>query len=319
MAAQTRRATLRVALPDVLPDGIAPGGVAPGDAGLDAVAEVFFRPDCAPRALLFCLPGGGMHRRYFDLHGFSFADEMTARGALVVTLDYPGTGEATRPADGYGLTAWVLVEAAQVAWTAVRAALAEGRVDAALPATGDLPSIGVGHSMGGMLTILQQHRHAPHAGLALLGFSTAGLPHYLTAAARAHIAAPGWRADTPALARAQFGTAYLDVPRAAAEGEAARALAAAADLVLATPAAHAMVPGNVAAEAAAIDRPVFLAVGERDMTGPPERLPGMFAGSRAVSLHVMAGAGHHPFVAKSAADFYAALADWLATTYPETV
>lgn len=289
-----------------------------GGVPLDAVAEVHVRPDRAPRVLLFCLPGGGMNRRYFDLRGFSFVDEMTARGAAVVTLDYPGTGEAVRPADGFGLTAWVLAEAAQAAWVRVREALAPGAIDTMPPGLADLPSIGVGHSMGAMLTILQQHRHAPHAGLALLGFSTAGLPHYLTEGARAQVAEPGWRDDTPALAQAQFGTAYLNVPRPAAEGDAARALAEAADLVLATPASHAMVPGNVAAEAAAIACPVFLAVGERDLTGPPEHLPGMFAGSKAVSRHVMAGAGHHPFVAKTAGAFYAALADWLATTYPET-
>src|SRR6185312_7250360 len=109
--------------------------------------------------VLYCLPGGGMSRRYFDLDapGFSMAEHLAAQGFVVVTIDHPGVGESPPPDDPWTLTPDVVADAA--------AAVAE--LDAQL---GGIP-IGVGHSMGGMLTVTVQARHRPYAGLGLLGYA----------------------------------------------------------------------------------------------------------------------------------------------------
>ena len=57
-------------------------------------------------AVLFCFPGGGMSRRYFDLAapGYSFAEYACERGFTVITVDHPGVGDSDAPDDGWTLT-----------------------------------------------------------------------------------------------------------------------------------------------------------------------------------------------------------------------
>ena len=55
----------------------------------------------------------------------------------------------------------------------------DGTVTPELPALPELVSVGVGHSMGAMLTVEQQATHRTHTALALLGFGNRGLPDLL--------------------------------------------------------------------------------------------------------------------------------------------
>ena len=80
------------------------GELLPGEGVLSVAADIFLPVDvpAAPVAL-FCLPGGGMNRAYFNLRGaggFSFAAHLAARGFIVVTLDHLGVGDSSRPQDG---------------------------------------------------------------------------------------------------------------------------------------------------------------------------------------------------------------------------
>jgi pimeloyl-ACP methyl ester carboxylesterase len=145
----------------------------------------------------------------------------------------------------------------------------------------------------------------------LLGFSTRGLPEVLTDEEKA-MAAREVRSDADyrRLAQARFGAGLADI-NTRMGGSAA--LAEAAGPLLTVSAMQSMLPGNIARQAAAIDVPVFLAVGDRDIAGRPERIPAAFSAAPDVRLHVMKNAGHHPFVAASAGAFYAALADWVAS------
>lgn len=283
-------------------------------AMLHAAVDVFL-PNTPPRAVLYCLPGGGVNRQYFDLQGdgHSFAAAMLARGHIVVTIDHIGVGDSDEPQDRFQLTSVLLAQANASACRQVEAGLADGSLCPGLPAQPPLPSFGVGHSMGAMLTVLQHAADPMHAGLALLCFSTRGLPEYLSADAReAATGADGGRARAEEFARAFFqGDPRQQAPRQEPTTPASIALAPVQDKMLQTSALTSMLPNNVGPEAASITVPVLLALGERDIAGRPHRIPQAFPASRDIVLHINPQAGHHPFVGTARAMFFARIAEWL--------
>jgi pimeloyl-ACP methyl ester carboxylesterase len=309
------------------------GVTLPGGAPLRIAVEVR-----APRqaslgpapVVLVCLPGGGMNRRFFDLMpsgdaasdiSFSFARQMAGRGFIVVFIDHLGVGESDRPEDGYLLTPERLVQANQSALQQVLAGLRAGSLLADLPPLPELVSIGVGHSMGAMLTLLQQAAHQPYAGLALLGFSTRGMPEYLIPEAKALAGdTQALRAGLVRLAKATFCVPYPEVKPsaqsnslfagAAAEPRGVEAIKAARDRMLPVTAFLSMLPGNVAPEAAQIEVPLFLALGERDIAGPPHQIPAAFPKSRDLSLHILPESGHSHFLFPARTGLFNRLAGW---------
>jgi pimeloyl-ACP methyl ester carboxylesterase len=289
----------------------------PGEPRLWMTVEVNAPgPDRAPSAALFCTPGGGMNRRYFDLtvEGCSLTQAMTARGMFVIALDCLGVGESSQPENGFAITADLLAKCNQIAVTQIVQALRNGLLDPALPPYPSLVSIGLGHSMGAMLTILQQVAYAPHTALVLLGFATRGLPEYLNDAERQAAEQPDWSGQIECLARDRFGgRGYFPAAIASRKGSAAAAaLLRAQDHVLATPAMQSMMPGNVSEDAARIDVPIFLALGERDMTGPVDLAVQCYPSCRDLTLHIVRDAGHHPFIAPGTADLFDRLGVWMA-------
>jgi pimeloyl-ACP methyl ester carboxylesterase len=295
----------------------------PGEAELQVAVEILVPREPLPLALV-CVPGGAMNRRYFDLRApgldsYSFALQMVDRGFIVVLVDPLGVGESSRPADGFALTTELLARANAHAVQAVLSRLREGHALPGLAPIPGLASVGVGHSMGAMLTIVQQAQEGRHKGLAILGFSTRGLPEYLGA----EVAALGReeaRARLPELARRQFREPYPSIPRSAegatlyagkrAESAGIEAIKAARERLLAVPAFQSMLPGNVAPEAAAIEVPVYVAVGELDMTGPAADVPRAFPRSWAVTLEVLPQAGHAHFIFPARGQLFDTLARW---------
>ncbi|TAM12595.1 MAG: alpha/beta fold hydrolase [Nevskiaceae bacterium] len=301
----------------------------PGAAagGIAASAWLPAEPERA-RFVLACLPGGYMNRHYFDLvppndtgNGtYSFAAQMTARGHVVVALDHPGIGASTPVEDGYALTPEVVAQADVNAIAAVMARLRTGTLADGVPPMPELRSIGVGHSMGAMLTVLLQARFRFHAGVALLGFSTRGLARFLPTATRT-LPYAEQRARLVALARSYFVTPWPALQPGAggaelygsarAERAGVAALRGALDRLLPVPAYLAMVAGNVAPEAAQIDVPVFLGVGDRDLTGPPAEIPAAFPAAPNVELEVLPETGHSHFLFPSRARLFGRLDGWL--------
>ena len=295
----------------------------PGEGELQVAVELFVPADALPLALV-CLPGGAMNRRYFDLRApgldsFSFALQMAQRRFIVVLIDPLGVGESSRPADGYALTTDVLARANARAVDAVLARLREGHAAPGLSPIPDLVSVGVGHSMGAMLTIVQQAEFRQHAAVAILGFATRGLPEYVGPEV-AKLDPAEARRRLPELARKQFREPYPSIPRSAegatlyagakAESAGIEAIKAARERLLPVPAFQSMLPGNVAPEAAAIDVPVFLALGELDMTGPPGEVPKAFAGSPQVTFELLPQTGHAHFLFPARVQLFDALARW---------
>ena len=305
------------------------GVTLPGEGALEVAVEIIAPdfpspsgrrwpegPDEAAPIALVCLPGGAMTRRYFDLQApgddsFSFARQMAARGFICVLIDPLGVGESSRPADGYALSAEVLAQANARATDAALASLGTG-----------IKSIGVGHSMGAMLTILQQAQFHPHAAIAVLGFSTRGLPEYLVGEAKALAASDphAARREVARLAKAMFREPYPSIGKSSdgsqlyaglhADPAGIQAIKAARERLLPVPAVLSMLPGNVAPEASRIDVPVFVGLGELDMAGSPLEAPKAFTRSPAVTLHVMPQAGHSHFLFAVRSGLFDALALW---------
>lgn len=300
------------------------GVTLPGEGALHVVVEIRQpAPDIAKPVALVCLPGGAMNRRFYDLYAtdgsadamsFSFARQMAARGFTVVMPDYLGLGGSDKPADGYALTPERLTQA--------NAHVLAQVLDELRAREPRLITVGIGHSMGAMMTVLQQSHHRPHAALALLGFSTRGLPEYLSPEAR-ELAAQGSdavRARLIELSR-RFFTAPYPVIKAGESGglyagskadpRAAAVIRPAAEPLLPVPAFLSMLPGNVAPEAAQVDVPVFLGVGELDIAGPPQDIPAAFAASPQVSLHIWPATGHSHFLFASRTQQFETLAAWI--------
>lgn len=318
-AAAARRTTSQVVEIDT--------NVRVGDAAIRVICEVHWPEN--PRnsgAILFCTPGGGVSRRYFSLRDpearpgpamfdepFNFTRAMTRAGHVVIVIDPVGVGESTRPADGYALTSDLVAEVNHLTLEQVLGHLRRGDLAAELKAMRNWPIVGIGHSAGAMLTALQQDRYRDFSALILLCFGARGLPAYADEVYRAILAA-GFptQAQIGDFARRMFGGAgYTDLPPHSVDSPAARALQQAVDRVVAPVAAHAMTPGNVARELAGIDVPVFLAVGERDMTGPPEQMINDYPSCPKLALTVVRNAGHHVFVSALSRQLNSAISRWI--------
>jgi pimeloyl-ACP methyl ester carboxylesterase len=136
--------------------------------------------------VVFAIPGGTYHRRYWDLHppgrtGYSQAEWMADRGVIFVASDYLGGGDSSRPDDGDFMTLEVAADAAHSLHQRIRDELEAGSVDAQLAPVTDGTYIGLGQSLGGFITMIQQAKYADYAGIAILGASPiliAHIPHH---------------------------------------------------------------------------------------------------------------------------------------------
>lgn len=296
-----------------------------GETASSIEAEVIWPEVITQQAVFFCIPGGGMNRQFFDLpvegdDSFSFALQMAARGFVTVLIDPPGIGGSDRPEDGHALTPERLADILARCSAQIISDLREGSVEG-LQAMPGLDAIGLGHSMGAMLTVLLQAQQPNYAALALLGFGTQGLPQFLSVEAKALIDdVDAWREVLPAMARRVFPKPYpvmhADGGEAGifgsthADPAAVQALKAANDVMLPVPAFMSLFPGNVAPEAAAVTVPVYLALGERDLIREPEAVPASFAGSANVQLQILPETGHSHFLFPAREQLFDGLAEW---------
>jgi pimeloyl-ACP methyl ester carboxylesterase len=267
---------------------------------------------CPAPKLLVCLPGGGVNRCYFDMRDgdddrFSFARAMTAAGHVVAMIDPPGAGDSDTIEDPFQLTV-----ATQMPL------LARAVEEVRRQGFGKLPAIGVGHSAGGMLTgALQAHSRCFDA-VALLCFGAGGLPQHLpgkwldAAAANRDAAYEA----IPDFARAHYRRPTFETQFREGDSAASRALQAVRTPTLAAVSLQVMTPANIARELAEIEVPVFTALGERDMLGPPSLLGQAYAACPDFTQVVVAGAGHHIFLVDNAQQLFARFTSWLESIDP---
>jgi pimeloyl-ACP methyl ester carboxylesterase len=271
-------------------------GAVPGLPGDAELAMTVHLPDGRPPALLvFAYPGGALGRGYFDIEfagytGYSQARHLTARGIGLVAVDHLGVGDSSPVPDRAHQTIETLADANAAAVAEFCRRWRDGDLAADLAGAGLPRLVGLGHSMGACLLIAEQARQRCFEGLAVLGFSARHTAYPAPAGGgvldvrfpsrgQDPVASPPSRSFTRAEKRHTYF--YDDVPAPLVDAD----LDAELGPPSGTSAAGAHVPwrsrtrpecastmcspGVVANEAAMIDVPVLVGIGERDVIADP--------------------------------------------------
>ena len=135
------------------------------------------RPADVPQAPIVCfaLPGATYSRKYFmlELPGAERGGQAAwhaRRGWIFVAIDHLGVGESSLPEPSKLIFKNVAATNHAVVEEVLRR-LASGSLAADFPAITKPVVLGMGQSMGGCLTVIQQARHASYDAIAILGFS----------------------------------------------------------------------------------------------------------------------------------------------------
>lgn len=272
-------------------------------------------PVAQPRAVLVCWPGGSYSRAYWDFHvdgrdGYSFAQHLVARGFTVVAVDPLGVGESSRPQDVDLVTLETMTDAATDAVRQLRERLAPEGV----------PVIGIGHSLGGCLSLVEQARHGSYDAVANLGFTHGAKPIH---APDSTGPSPEARAIAVEHAKAFFGddwdAGYARAPREPNHAwlhdpdVPADVIAADDRQASAWPRQSyvgALLAGHSASYAADVSSPVFVAFGEHDVPERPHDDIGYYGASGDVTLMVLPASAHCHNFAGTRALLWDRLADW---------
>ena len=263
-------------------------------------------PGPGPVPVLYCQAGGGCSTPYFDLQvpgrpGYSMAEAMVRTGAVVVAVDHLGLG-ASDAHDLFAVTPTLLAACHDLVATEVLDRLVRGTVAEGVGPVADPFLVGVGHSMGAMLTAVQQGRHGTFGALVLLGHGI-GLPEVLTPDELA-VAGPDLVSvehEIVRLATLRFGPDSPVESRKPARGhffapdvpdEVRAAFGAQAVPTLPVGGLTSMIPHATDHEKAAIEVPVFLAFGDDDLVDDYLGTAAAFTACRDLALYVLADSGH---------------------------
>ena len=304
----------------------------PCEIALGVVLPAAFPAGQTPVALC-CLPGGYLTRRYWDLEAegddsYSFAAFMAARGFVVLCVDHLGSGESTKPEDGYAVTLDRVVEANQCAIASVLDQLRAGRFAPGVPPLPGLVSVGVGHSMGSFLGVAQQARFESHAALALYSYSNRGLPELLSKDELEIAQDPTavWK-RLPEWVERRFGSPYPQVSRqhagaseaafgtGSAEGAGVAALRKCGTNLVAQPGLLTLYPGGYAPFSEDVTCPVFVATGDGDLS-PRSDADGAFPNAVEVVDYLLEDSRHAHNVARTRQRLWARTARWVRSVVP---
>jgi pimeloyl-ACP methyl ester carboxylesterase len=268
----------------------------------------------APLALMVCVPGGGMNRRYFDLPTptgepeASFACALVAHGFAVAVVDPLGVGESTVPRDPYLVDVDLQAVAHSDVCRQLLSGLRDGTLAPSWPLLPDIRSVGVGHSLGAMMTVVQQAKTPIHSGLVLYGFHTFGQPEHVPAPDAA--LDPAWvRTHMPELVRARHPEPYFTLNPPATKQRVSAAVAMQPLLMMA--ALSSTIPDLIAADAAAISVPIMLVFGDKDLNMRPHKAPAAYTGCIDLSLLVLKDTKHNHFIYPSRTLMFAQVAKWM--------
>ena len=255
------------------------------------------RPD-AP--VLVAMPGAGYNRRYFDLPepGYSQAEHHVGQGIVVVALDHLSVGDSSIPPEPPSISSVAAANGAAVGDIVRR--LKSGALTGGQAMT---PSavVGAGQSMGGIIAVAMQAGHRTFDGIAVLGASLVCTRLPSRSGEELRFAGD---ADPRASARQLFHSAdwrfafhWDDVPEHLVAADMARMPPTFGDgapwnSATAPDTTGLVLPGVAAREAAGIDVPVLLAMGERDVCQDPLRELGAFQSARDLAQFVVPRMAH---------------------------
>ena len=310
---------------------------------LHTVATVFVPDELAdPPVVCFAFPGGGYSRGYFtfDMPGSSGRGEAgwhAARGWVFVACDHLSVGESSTPADPMRMTFENLALANKATVENVLGKLRTGELGQ-FPGIEGATVLGIGQSMGGCLTILQQGQHATYDGIGVLGYSgshtvlavppgsppapAVGLPRGINPdpellAQRHRMAGfAGPEATEADLPPTTWGFHYDDVPRDIVVADMVdypnrRGTVPVWAAPTIPPCANQMMSaGTVAHEASLITTPVLVAVGERDVCPDPWMEPKAYKRSTDVTVYVCPTMSHMHNFASTRELFWTRIHSW---------
>lgn len=292
----------------------------------------------APTVVIFAVPGGGYSRGYFDMHfpghtGYSEADFHTGRGMIMIACDHLGVGDSTlshldtltpaNVADAYALAVRKLCQQ-----------ISDGTLAPGYAPIKSFAKIGIGQSLGGMMTIISQGRNHVFDGIAPLGYSAihTQLPQpdkaVQKALADSFNQGPGMNSETTSKVAIRESSANVpdyrypfhmeDVPKDILEADMAggypmrKTAPPFGSTTMPMCSVLGMTPGIVAKEAAAVKTPVLIAMGERDVCPEPHAEPGAYRSSGDVSLFIAPKMAHMHNFATTRQAFWARTSVWAA-------
>jgi len=126
--------------------------------------------------VVLATPGGTYNRNYWDMHppgreGYSKAEWLAERGLIFVAMEYFGGGDSSRPPDGDFIGLEVQADVAHDVAQQVRGRVTSGDLLPELPALPDATLIGIGQSLGGFITMIQQGKYADYPAIGVFGAS----------------------------------------------------------------------------------------------------------------------------------------------------
>ena len=261
-------------------------------------ASVFYPVVPSSAMVFFCLPGGGASHQFFNLGrydniDYSFVSRMTALGHTVVTMDHPGTGANTLSSDHPFLTPRLASD-----YIALVFADFIQNFDTEISHV-----IGLGHSMGGMTTVLIQARHNLFDGVALLGSSTGGLLWGLDDLEKTYIGKPEEvEKDLEALVMRKFKSQFVQATNGpsgksitfgGSTENVTNRLREISTSLYAAGGMMSMIQGSFIEEAEAVNVPLFFAFGDHDIGEPPKDAPKAFKNAINTELHILENCGHN--------------------------
>jgi pimeloyl-ACP methyl ester carboxylesterase len=209
---------------------------------------------------------------------------------MVLLLDHLGVGESSRLSDQKQATRQVCALAAHTACEQFFRSLADGTIDASLAPIADVVRIGGGHSMGGMQTILQQANHGTFDAIMVIGYTAEGV--HITLNGRKFAAAsviPPEPPDYTMSDRTAMHGAFhwSDVPADVIAYDDTLAVETSANIGI-----DSIRTRVIADEPGRIDVPVYICLGENDVSPDYHAEPSSYRSSRDVTLHILPRSGH---------------------------
>ena len=261
--------------------------------------------------VILAVPGGTYHRRYWDMRppgrdGYSKAAYLAERGIIFIAQDYFGGGDSSRPANGDFIGLEVQADVAHEVYRQVRERVGDGTLIDGIPPLPGAVFAGIGQSLGGFITMIQQGKYADYPGVGIFGASPfvisaiRELPDWdgMSAGDRRH-----WIMETNAR---QSGLVELPMYHGAPR-EGFRHIFHVPDvpddlvkydedqchtLIPRMSGIDGMTPGLAMPFAERISQPVFLAFGATDVSADPHREPAGYPASSDITLVVIPEMAH---------------------------
>jgi len=258
--------------------------------------------------------GGSYDKRYHHVvipghPGYSAAEHLAGLGNIVALTDHLGIGGSSRVPDQKKATRYVVAQANHAALTQFYARLASGDLHPGLPAYADFIRIGGGHSMGAMMTTIQQAAHRTWQAIMFLGYTVQGV-HGFHEGRQFPMAAMLPEGEPPDYTELDRLTQrdnfhFGDVPEAVMLADDA--------ICVPTPSQIGMVSIQadiITADAAKVDVPVLFGNGERDVSPDPRAEAGFFPLCTDFTMYLLPGSAHCHTFANTRAMFWDRMHAW---------